>query len=129
VFAGWIDREYRYNLVSFTVHHTDKNTNGLCSSVYSRGAGNYSPPSGTVDYTSHWWTYWRFVFVGVFQKRKALFPFSFRWWQLKSTKWVAGSQGNYWWTVNSNALVINAFMIVCTIYSFTDRITDGPWKI
>jgi hypothetical protein len=55
-------------LALFTV----QNTNGLFLSVYSRGEGNCSLPLEIV-----------------FQMRRELFPFSCRWWQLKSTEWVA----------------------------------------
>jgi len=61
-------------LVLFIEHYTNGNTDGSCPSVYYKGEGNYSPPSGTGHGTSHQWKYRRFMSVGVFQKRRELFP-------------------------------------------------------
>jgi len=37
-------------LALFTVHNTDRNTDGLKPLMYSRGEGNYSHPLGIVHY-------------------------------------------------------------------------------
>jgi hypothetical protein len=54
-------------------HHTDENTDSSCLSMYSRGEGISSPPPSIVHRTLHQWKYWRFVFVGEFQRRRELF--------------------------------------------------------
>ena len=48
VFVGRIYREYKHNL-SFSMHITDGNIEGLCPSMYSRGEGNCSHPISLME--------------------------------------------------------------------------------